>query len=179
VRRWAAAHKGCQAAKIRTVLFEWHLFLQTKCLDDFFVGATQGSQYSRPPDDISLEIARLLKKIDDLQNCTTSPCVKNGIAHRTDRFVVLWSIVLVVPINMMNDLPLESPEATVATSVIVTSADAHFYFFPNSWVFLVSNDACVGLTLDFDMKIPGSPGLRRGELGEELFILGTKCVFLG
>jgi hypothetical protein len=105
--------------------------------------------------------------------------VKDRIAHWTDRFVVLWSIVLVVPINMMNHLPLESPEATVATSVIVTSADAHFYFFPNSRVFFESNDACTGLTLDYGMKMPGSPGLRRGELGEELFILGTKCVFLG
>jgi hypothetical protein len=155
------------------------MFLQTKCLDDFLVGAPRGSQYSRPPNDISLEIPRLLKKIDDLQNCTASPCVKNRIAHRTDRFVVLWSIVLVVPINMMNHLPLESPEATVATSVIVTGADAGFYFFPSSRVFFVSNDACVGLTLEYDMKIPGPPGLRRGELGEELFVLGTKWVLLG
>lgn len=171
--RWrAAAHKGCQAAEIRTVLFEWYLFLQTKCLDDFFVGAPRGSQYSRPPNDISLEIPRLLKKIDDLQNRTTPPCVKNRIAHRTDRFVVLWSIVLVVPINMMNHLPLESPEATIATSVIVTGADADFYFFPNSRVFLVSNDACIGLTLDYDMKIPGPPGLRRGELWESFLYLG-------
>jgi len=105
--------------------------------------------------------------------------MKNRIAHRTDRFVVLWSIVLVVPVDMMNHLPLESPEATVATCVIVTSADTDFYFFPNSGVFFVSNDACVGVTLDHDMKIPGSPGLRRGKLREKLFVLGTKCVFLG
>jgi hypothetical protein len=156
--RWGAtAHKGSQAPEIPTVPFEWYLFLQTKCVDDFFVGAPRGSQYSRPPDDIRLEIPRLLKKIDDLQNCTATSCMKNRIAHRTDRFVVLWSIVLVIPVDMMNHLPLQSSEATVATCVIVTSADTDFYFFPNSGVFFVSNDACVGVTLDHDMKIPRSP----------------------
>jgi hypothetical protein len=80
---------------------------------------------------------------------------------------------------MMNYLPFESPESTVSTCVIVPSADTNFYFFPNSRVFLMSNDTWIGLTLKHNMKIPSPPGLRRCELREELFVLGTKGVLLG
>src|SRR5258708_39757850 len=43
----------------------------------------------------------------------------------------------------------------------------------------MSNDTWIGLTLKHNMKIPSPPGLRRCELREELFVLGTKGVLLG
>ena len=104
--------------------------------------------------------------------------MKNHIAHRTDRFVVLRSIVLRVPVNMVNYLPLESAEAAIATCVIVTRSGTSFYFFPHSLVFLVSNDTSTGLTFDHNMEIQCSPSPRRCELWKELFVFRAECLFL-